>query len=167
MSKNHAVSIFCRVSSISKITDILGVDAIQRQGKEEEQSLFYNWSIIFVFYSHLSLSHQNLIYKIKYISQLHHNSSTLIKSRTQSLLEKIWLKSPHLQKWNLDISFFFFISVFVYLYFHIILNWAKISPERSFYFAYLLLSLLQLFTLDIRSLKQWVLLLALCRKLEM
>lgn len=125
MSKNHAVSIFCRVSSISKITDILGVDAIQRQGKEEEQSLFYNWSIIFVFYSHLSLSHQNLIYKMKYISQLHHNSSTLIKSRTQSLLEKIWLKSPHLQKWNLDISFFFFISVFVYLYFHIILNWAK------------------------------------------
>lgn len=75
MPQDQDVSIFWRVPN--KTTDISSFDAVQRQGKEEEQSLLYNWNTIFVFSIHISLFHQILMDKIKYISQLHHNSSDL------------------------------------------------------------------------------------------
>lgn len=67
MSKDQTVSIFCRVPSPGKITDISGFDAVQRQGKEEEQLLLCNWNTIFVLSIHISVFHQNLMGKIKYI----------------------------------------------------------------------------------------------------
>lgn len=77
MSKDQTVSIFCKVLSTGKITEISGFDVVQRQGKEEEQSLLYNWNTVSVLSIHISLFHQNPIGKIKYISHLHHNNSDL------------------------------------------------------------------------------------------
>lgn len=57
MSKDQTVSIYCRVPNRGKTTDISGVGAVQRKGKEEEQLLLYRWNTISVLYiqSHYSI----------------------------------------------------------------------------------------------------------------
>lgn len=48
MSKDQTISICCRVPNTGKTTDISGMDAVQRQGKEEEQSLLYQSNTVSV-----------------------------------------------------------------------------------------------------------------------
>lgn len=48
MSRDQTVSIYCRVPNRGKITDISGMGAVQRKGKEEEQLFLYQWNAISV-----------------------------------------------------------------------------------------------------------------------